>query len=229
MDMCISGSGKIPAGEYENILTRGNCRLFGRVICESFSASGTSRGEDIECRETFKASGSTSFSGNIKAKNIHTSGSLSCGGDFVSDGSISLSGSVICGGSISGGSLTLAGSITAGNNVEAESIVIEGKADCRGILNAQRIKIKVDRKTTVGSIGGGSITVKRKRFSVFTNRKLNVISTIEGDIVEIEHTVCPRVMGRTVSIGKGCKIDLVQYSEKIQISKGAKVARVEKI
>ena len=51
----------------------------------------------------------------------------------------------------------------------------------------------------------------------------------EGDDVLLSYVTCPRVSGTRVVIGKGCEIDLVQYSETVEISPGAKVRKIEKI
>ena len=52
---------------------------------------------------------------------------------------------------------------------------------------------------------------------------------IKGGKVELEHVNCPLVIGKNVKIGKGCIIDLVQYSDTVEISHGARVERAEKL
>jgi hypothetical protein len=81
----------------------------------------------------------------------------------------------------------------------------------------------------VESIGGSSIHIKRKRFSVIPKRRVIVSSAIEGDNLTLEYVTCPRVTGRVVTIGKGCVIDLVQYSDSLDISPKAKCGKTEKI
>ena len=53
--------------------------------------------------------------------------------------------------------------------------------------------------------------------------------TVKGDEVQLEHVNCPLVIGKNVKIGKGCKIDLVKYSDMLEISQGASVKRAEKL
>ena len=94
----------------------------------------------------------------------------------------------------------------------------------------------------IGSIGGSKIViVSEKSSNIFqrlplfssiakaTTSGVNVNSAIEGDDVALEYVTCPRVTGRVVAIGQGCNIDLVQYSEEIEIAPDAKVGKVEKI
>ncbi|MBR7101223.1 MAG: hypothetical protein IKC74_02945 [Clostridia bacterium] len=81
----------------------------------------------------------------------------------------------------------------------------------------------------IGSIEGDKILIKRKRISIFLNRGVKISSLIKGEKVELEHVNCPLVIGKNVKIGKGCIIDLVQYSDTIEISHGARVERTEKL
>lgn len=45
----------------------------------------------------------------------------------------------------------------------------------------------------------------------------------------MEGVTTQRVSGRIVAIGEGCKIDLVQYSETIEVSPDAQVGKIEQV
>jgi hypothetical protein len=93
----------------------------------------------------------------------------------------------------------------------------------------------------IGAIGGSEIRIYNSRYGnngkrlplikrlLGGNGNLCVGELIEGDVVALECVVAPKVVGRVVAIGDGCEIDLVQYSEEIEISDKAKVGRCEKI
>ena len=242
MNMHISGSGNIPAGEYEKVSVSGSARLHGLVRCNSFATSGSSAGESIECSENFKISGSSSFSGNVSAGYIGISGSFSCGGELISSGKIICSGGAKCEKSIKCDELAVSGSIKIGEDVEAEKIKIDGIINCSGLLNAEDIEIKFDKGMDIGSIGGSKIIIikepKRKfgeRLPLLSslvkkiNGNVHVEGSIEGDEIALEGVTSPRVTGRIVAVERGCDIDLVQYSETVEISPDAKVGRTEKI
>ena len=229
MNMRISGKGNIPAGEYEKVSISGHGRLFGRVRCGSFSASGFSKGEEIECGEEFKVSGTSLFSKNITAKSIRASGTFACDGGIAVRETLSCSGSAKCKRSIKCEHLSMSGTLTVDGDIEAESIKAAGAVNCEGLINAENIEIKADKIMNIGSIGGSNIVIKRKRFSVVPNRRVIVASSIEGDNIAVERVTCPRITGRVVVIGKGCKVDLVQYSEEIKLSPDARVGKVEKL
>ena len=59
--------------------------------------------------------------------------------------------------------------------------------------------------------------------------KVQVNNSIEGDEIALEGVVTPRVSGRVVAIGADCEIELVQYSEQVEISPEAEVGRTERV
>ncbi len=242
MDMRISGSGKVPAGEYNRVSVSGSGSLYGKVRCESFSSSGASHGEHIECSDTFKISGASSFSGDVKANYVGVSGSFSCGGNLVVEDKLSISGSAKCNGNVKGNLLSIAGALKVGGDVEGEKVRVDGVLNCNGLLNAEDVEIKFERGMEIGSIGGSKIVIfpreplkaisKLPLFSSLVkhaSKGVSVTTSIEGDEIALEGVTCPRVTGRVVAIERGCNIDLVQYSETVEISPDAKVGKTEKI
>ena len=228
MNMKISGSGVVPAGEYDDIKTSGSSRLLGEVRCESLCTSGMTRAESLFCRGKIIGSGKSLFSGSVCAKKIKSSGNFYCAGDIRAD-SIESSGSIKCKSKIKSKYLNSSGVISA-SQIEAENVTVYGALRCEGLLNAENVEIISDGKCIIGSIGGSKITVKPRRwiFSFFKRRTV-VKSTIEGDEITLKKVICPRVSGRAVIVRGGCIIDLLQYSEKIEIARGARVKRIEKV
>ena len=242
IDMRISGSGTVPTGEYNHVSVSGSGRLVGKVRCATFSSSGASHGESIECTDTFKVSGASSFSGDVEANYVGVSGSFSCGGDLVAKDKLSCAGSAKCKGSVKGNLLSIAGSLAVGGDVEGEKVKVRGVLNCGGLLNAEDIEIEFERGMEIGSVGGSKIVIFPKNiakpiaklplFSSLARRAsagVAVVTSIEGDEIALEGVACPRVTGRIVAIERGCNIDLVQYSETVEISPDAKVGRTEKI
>ena len=212
MNMRIAGRGTVPAGEYEKVSISGNGRLFGEVSCNDFSAAGRSSGESIACTESFKISGKSTFSGQVKAGSIRAAGSFSCGGDLIAEEELHVS-----------------GSLRVGGDLQAENAHVVGELQCGGTLRAESLALQADKPMQLKSITAGRIHVRRKPISIFLKRRVSITSAIKGDELDLEYVTAPRVKGRKVVIGKGCKIDLVQYSGEIQISPKATVGKVEKI
>lgn len=225
MDMRIAGTGKIPEGEYNKIKLSGSTRLFGLVKCASFSSAGTSRGESIECNGELRVSGKSAFFGNAKAKIIRVSGSFSCGGETEAE-EISIYGKAKCVKSVKCKSIKVFGSLSTEGDIHAESVKAAGAVNC-GSINSEIIEIQTDKSMNIGKMSGRKITVGRKRISILLKRRLTA-SSIEGDEIFLEYVTCPFVKGRSVKIGKGCKIGLVQYSEEFSASPKAKIENTEK-
>ncbi len=209
MDMRISGSGKIPAGEFERISIHGSGSLGGLVRCNDFFSSGAVRGEALICIGEMKTTGNAVFSGDLSVGKLIASGSVSCGDVIAKD------------------SVKLCGSLHAGN-VTAKEAHIDGVIHCEGQINSEKISINFQNRMTIGSIAGDVICLHKKGLRpMFGN--IRVLTAVEGDEIELERTECPLVKGRKVTIGKGCRIELVQYGEEITVSPKAAVNRIEKI
>ena len=192
MDMKISGSGKIPAGEFDRISIHGSGSLCGLVRCNDFFSSGAVRGEALTCTGEMKTVGDAVFSDSLSVGELIASGSLHAG------------------------------------NVTAKAVHLDGVIHCEGQINSEKVSINFQNRMIIGSIAGDVICLHKKGLRpMFGN--IRVLTAVEGDEIELERTECPLVKGRKVTIGKGCRIDLVQYGEEITVSPKAAVNRIEKI
>lgn len=241
MDMKISGSGSIPAGEYEGVHISGSGRIVGPVRCDNVHVSGSMHAEDgIDCKNDFKISGSGHVAKAVKAGSMSVSGSGHVGPLTVQK-EIKVSGALKANGSVHAGSIRVSGSMGADGDVEAEEIRISGMINCKGLLNAEDIDIEFQRSMEIESIGGSTIRIYRRLienrksilplFSSLVKRTWGFVTTntVEGDIIALEGVKASRVSGRVVAIGADCQIDLVQYSESIEIDPSARVGSTEKI
>jgi len=245
MDMKIAGSGTIAAGEYDNIRVSGSAKLGGPTIrCASFHCAGSTHCVgDMEVTKEVSCSGSTHFDRNVQAQDIKVSGSMRIDGHCTSSGDMRIAGSLRCDGDIKGNGITVSGSMSAAN-VEGENVLISGKITCSGLLNAENLVIKMNGATSdIGSIGGSKISIYPERHHKPISRMpllskllgnngssdLTVRESIEGDEIGLELVRAKTVVGRVVAIGEGCHIELVQYTEKLEVSPDATVEREEKI
>lgn len=244
MDMHISGSGTISAGEYDNISISGSGRLEGPIRCKDFKNSGASKCEGDIFAENISVSGAAKVYGSCTAKfEMKVSGSLKIEGNVQAD-NIKVSGVQKCTGAVKANKIKVSGIVT-GKNIECEELIVSGGIDCDDLLNAENIEIKLNGyPSSIGSIGGSKIiiTSDKKRFTVIKrlplisklvkssrSNEMNIKDAIEGDEIALEFTTAKKVTGRVVAIGKGCEIDLVQYTEEVEISPEAKVLKYERI
>lgn len=245
--MHISGSGHIPAGEYnEKISVSGSGKLDGNVRCTAFSGSGSARcAGSLECTEDVRVSGSAHVDGNVTANALSVSGAAHIGGDLTVKDSAKIAGATSVGGAVKASVLHCAGVLRAEKGIEAEEFRSAGAIHCGGLLNAETVDISMDghAHSTVGSIGGGEIRVYLKKNGKSKKHRLPLLSRllggsdadltvnelIEGDVIALEYVKVPTVVGRVVAIGAGCTVELVQYSEELEVDPDAKVERYEKI
>lgn len=245
MDLNISGSGQIMPGDYDTIRVSGSGRLEGTVRCQNLYTSGSVGGNSVVCQNAMNMSGSCNFSGDISTGNLVVSGGSSFGGNVEAKENIAISGGSSFRGDVKCKQLQLSGGSKIGGDVEAELVKIRGAADCDGLMNAEEIDIEYKRGMEIGSIGGSKIVIykrhgevrkKKFRLPLFSSLvKKSTVDTvvvknsIEGDEIALEGVACPRVSGRVVAIGAGCEIELVQYSEQVEVSPEAKVGRTERV
>ena len=245
MDINISGSGHVTPGEYDTIRVSGSAQLSDAVRCKSLHVAGSANGHNVVCENELRISGSCGFSGRVSAGTVGIAGGSSFGEGLEAKDRISVSGGMSCGGDVKCKQLQVSGNAKVSGDVEAELAKIRGALDCEGLLNAEEVDIEFEKSMEVGSIGGSKISIykrhgeekkKKVRLPLFSSLiKKTTVGTVcvnnsvEGDEIALEGVVCPRVSGRVVAIGADCEIELVQYSEQVEVSTEAKVGRTERI
>ena len=122
--MHISGSGHIPAGEYnDKISVSGSGKLDGNVRCTAFSASGSAHcAGALECAEDVRVSGSAHIDGGVTAASLSVSGSAHIGGDLTVKETVRVAGSVKVDGEIKSGAVHSAGVLRVEKGIEAEVV-----------------------------------------------------------------------------------------------------------
>lgn len=244
MDVHISGKGTVNSGEYEEISVSGSGILEGLVRCKSLHCSGSVKGNaEVECAEGVHVSGSAHFDRALRAGNVKVSGSLRVDGAVNVDDVTKVSGSMHCG-SIKSNLIKVSGKLTTEGDAEAEEIKISGGIQCKGLLNAERMEIKLGgTQSFAESIGGSRILIYPEQLGKESFSRLPLLGkmigvrsngmtvqeSIEGDEIALEQVTAKSVVGRVVAIGKGCCIETVQYSETVEIDEDAKVEHCEKI
>ncbi|MBR5123522.1 MAG: hypothetical protein IKU90_00195 [Clostridia bacterium] len=246
--MKVSGNGHIPAGDYnDRISINGSCTLDGNVRCLGFSSKGSTHCTgSLECAEEIRSSGSIHIEGNAVANTLSVAGTTQVAGDLVIQNTTAAAGALVVNGIVKSGRLSCAGRVQAVHGIETQEFSMAGQVKCDGSIKADVVDIALDRiaKSAVNAVSCKEIRVYRKRtvgkgkrkkrrplFANIRSKKvrLTVSDAVEGDVVALECVKAPKVVGRVVTIGAGCRIDLVQYRETCEVNPRAKVGRCEKI
>ena len=215
MNYTFSGAGSIPGGEYEKVRVSGAAKLAGEVRCSSFSSSGALSGSgSIVCSGAVHTSGAAGIDGSVSAAELKTSGAFKCKG-------------------LRGKALQVSGSVRVDGDMEADSLRIAGAVNCSGLISADELEIQINGSSHAQSIGGSNIRILPGNgigngFHQFGIKKavsqsMHVAESIEGDEIYLENVSCPVVTGGRVTIGPGCSIGSVQYSQSAEISPDSRV------
>jgi len=230
----IAGSGISTGGCYDTVVINGSGRITGDMECISFTTNGSSSVEG-----TIRADRAT-INGSCRVKDQASGTHYEVNGNMAVESSMSVvklktSGTISVHGSLSAEEIESHGNIHVESNCEAERFKLEGAFNIRGLLNADLIEAVLEGNSSAKEIGGETIRIygkKRERLSWFS-RKIKypklMADTIEGDQVELEYTNASVVRGKSVVIGPGCEIGLVEVEGDYRVSEDAKVEEVRRI
>lgn len=240
IDMSISGSSTMPGGEYGRVRISGSGRVQGNLRCDSLGCSGAAKVlGDVDCAGEARCSGAVKVEGTLGCGSLHSSGSthcvrLNCAGEAQTSGSLVVEEQLEAGqvygsgalraGSLRCGELRSSGTLDAAD-VEAERADISGAARIPGLLNAETVTISAGGTVVIGSIGGSSIRITPGEGHGWGLLRRVVqgrarVDSIEGDDIELESVEARAVRGRRVRIGGDCRIDRVEYSERLDAQPG---------
>lgn len=195
-----SGSGKVESDLIaKEVRINGACKIEGRCECEVFEASGAAKVEKDVQAETFRSAGSTKIEGDLRAEDVSVFGLTRVEGNLKAE------------------SVLVRGMLQVNGWVRAQSFESDGRIRIGKGLEADTIKILLERTTQVPVIKGKDIVVKRRRRRGGLRAK-----RIEGERVSISGTRAELVRGRDVRIGPQSRIDVVE-ADKVEVHETARV------
>ena len=111
-------------------------------------------------------------------------------------------------------------------NFEGNSFYGYGRVDIEGLLSADKVEIIIHDNSEIKEIGGENISIKnntsKKLFGILFNQtKKGYVrcNLIEGDNIYLENTICDIIRGENITIGKGCTIGTIEYSNNLTVDK----------
>ncbi|EYE87513.1 hypothetical protein Q428_12970 [Fervidicella metallireducens AeB] len=229
-NLILSGAGSVAGGVYDKVSISGAGKINGDTECETFVASGAaSVNGNIKAKKA-TLSGAVKIHGNISAGDIFASGASSVKGNVKAE-NIDVSGASTVTGNIDCEKIKVSGAAKIGGDCEAEIFEADGIFKIGGLLNSGEIYIKVSGDSSVKEIGGEKIEIIKghnriigfdlgKVFKSFFNAGYDcnlVVEIIEGDDIKLEATTAKVVRGNRITIGRDCKIDLVEYKEECNV------------
>jgi len=235
-DVKINGDGSLSGGAYGAVTINGAGTVNGDIDCLDYRVNGAGTHNGRLIAQGVTVNGTATFNGELQAIEMTVNGDTSVR-DGAGIGKLTIKGNASFGGSIASHDVVVRGFLKTGGDCESESFNCEGAFTVAGLLNAGTVDVKLYGPCSAREIGGEKIIVRQpgSGFSSFTQiftfwaEKRLTTDTIEGDDVTLEMTVAKTVRGRNVSIGEGCRVDLVEYSGTYAIAPGATVGEARQV
>lgn len=244
----IAGNATIPEGEYNCIKVMGNAKTEGNVTAEELTVSGNAEiTNDLEAGKVVIHGNATvkgclradyiKVNGNLKVEGGIEAGTLIVNGDgYVKESSrckeASIKGDLHVDSLFNAMELKIYGNLYSGSDLTGENIVIRGKIRCDGLLNAENITVYSYTKSYCKEIGASNVSIIRPNFfaRLFSfGQDTFHGDQIEGDSLSLEKVAFQTVRGKSVKIAKHSKVDKVEYTKEIFISKDSEVGSTEKV
>lgn len=223
-NLTINGSGSYGGGAYHKINIRGEGTLIEDFNCDLFRTFGSSTALKSGKAEKFIVFGETAIHGNLECSEMKILGTSNIEGT-ANINKAKIYGTLTVGEKIYGEEIMIKGSLSVKNDAEFEVFRSTGAFHIQGLLNADIVDISLRYDISkADEIGGNKITVKKKR-SIFSLKEEGRLETrvIEGDEIFLENTAADIVRGKTVHIGSGCVIKLVEYEKDLLVDLTSKV------
>lgn len=232
MDVKVAGDGALQGGVYGNITVNGAGSINGDIDCLTFKVNGASTNNGRLVAQTMVVNGTATVNGELQAGLLKVNGDTSVR-DGAGVGQLIVNGNCQVGGGLATHQVELKGYLKAGGDLETDSLVGDGAFQIGGLLNAGSIDIRLHGPASAREVGGERISVKLgtgwgSLLAFFADKRLTTDS-VEADEVALEYTTAKVVRGKNVTIGQGCAVGLVEYTESYTPLPGASVGEVRQV
>ncbi|MCR8641114.1 polymer-forming cytoskeletal protein [Paenibacillus sp. N1-5-1-14] len=234
-NLIINGSGTSGGGDFQKVKISGSGKVSGNVECLDFHCSGSGVVYGDVKAGYMNASGSVGVEGNLITEELKVSGSARVDGDaFMKEASVS--GYMKVKGQLTANEISINGAIEVKDDVSVDEFNVKGGFRIAGQLHAKKIDIQLYGDGHVKSINADQIEVRRNMLGGLSVMKMIKthfqslhnelhVDVIEGENITLEYTTAKVVRGKNVTIGAGCKIDLVEYTGRYEMHGDAKVGQ----
>ena len=234
----VAGSARIGGGKYAGIRCAGSAHIGADVEAQSIHCAGSLHAEGSVAGEEVRVSGSAHIGSNLDVGEGNISGSLKVGGGATIRHEAKVSGSVHIAGKLVGEKFRCSGSLHVDEEIALESLAVSGAIECPGMVTADSIRLAVGGWTShIGELAGSLIEVEEGhgRAGAFWQKMFGepsgrvVVQEISGDQVRLICTTSKLVRGDEVTIGRGCRIDRVEYRKSLNVDADGFVGESTKV
>ncbi len=231
-DAKINGEGAVAGGTYGVITLNGAGTVTGDVVCRELRMSGAGR-----CRGAVKAdivtvNGACTFDGPVQAGEFAVNGSADVHAG-VGAGVLRIRGSITADGGIHARDIDLKGDLRVGAGVQADRLFGEGRFAVRDALAVGDVDLRPHGRSSAADVTCDRMILRAPEgvsavLSAFVDRELTVTSVVGGEL-QLINTVASLVRGARVTLGDGCRVGRVEYSETLHKLAGVLVTEEMKV
>ena len=164
---------------------------------------------------------------DLNCENLDINGMFKSKGMIKTKNKIDINGSAKFIENVKCSDLTLQGSAKFEKNLEAENVKIEGLLTVDGELNVGNIEIS-STCFSIKELHADTILIN-DLYKMRTFTKMYEIGEVECTSIEANALKCKKISASHVKLGKNVEIELVEYSESIDIDPRANVKEIRKV
>jgi len=235
-DIKTAGGGTFTGGTYGEVTFNGSGTMNGDVDAIAFRVNGTGTTNGGVKAQSIVVNGTAGFNGEVQSNEFVVNGDANVR-DGAGIGRLVVKGNLSVGGGVAAHEVELRGFLRMGGDCQAETFAGEGGFTVAGLLNAGNIDVTVQAPSSAREIGGERIVIRQPSGSlgsltglltIWAEKRLTA-ETIEGDVVWLENTTAKVVRGKSVTIGAGCIVDLVEYADSYTPAGAAQVKEARQV
>ncbi|WP_157842733.1 polymer-forming cytoskeletal protein [Bacillus alkalisoli] len=240
-DLRINGSMVVTGGTFNTVAVNGSATLNGDIHCKEFKINGTCEVKRSLKTEKGTVRGNAEIKEDLYVGDFNIYGNASMKGNMFAS-IINVKGACDVGESLSAEHIQTYGRLRVGENCQAEDFYSEGYFEIGDTLKANSVELimRNHSKSSVEKIFAEKVHVKMQEdntlvkvlksiFSSSTSRGRLKIEEIHGETITLENTKAELVKGNNVTLGKNCIVELVEYSDTLNIVANAIVKESRKI
>jgi cytoskeletal protein CcmA (bactofilin family) len=232
IDARINGDGTVAPGTYGTIVLNGAGTITGDVTCRELKINGAGRCRGSVTADVVTVNGTGTFDGPVQAAELSVSGTADVHAG-IGAGVLKVRGTVSADGGIHARDIDLKGDLRTGGGVKADKLFGEGRFAINGPLEAGDIDLRIHGKSSASEITCERMILKvpdgiTAVFSAFSDREL-AAATVRGGELELISVVASLVSGTKVTLGEGCRVGRVEYSDTLQKLSGALATQERKV
>ena len=171
--------------------------------------------------------GISTLHGNLDCMNLKVNGSISSNGIVKVKNGIYINGSAKFKENVKCHTLSLDGSIKCLKSIEAEDVKICGFLTVEEEMNVGNIEFHSAR-FSIRELHADTIKINDVH-KIRSLNKMYEIGEIECTNIDAESLKCKRIFASNVKLGKNANVELVEYSETVDIDPRATVKEVRKV